>query len=563
MPGSIEGHSLTSQAIQAVQPELEMLNLGSLRPGWSVVLVHEARIAALDTHQRKARGAWFTPLVLASRLARFALPPAAAPSGPVLDPCCGSGALLLAVCERLSSQLRPMPPPDHILSMVRGVERDPASAAAARRALWVWCVQRLGQPPSREALERAVVCADAFTLLHDHPTQYGAVVLNPPFRSAIHDGAAARAERVRVQAQLCTVRGAWDWATAFTELSLSLLAPGGRLAALVPNKVLAAESARALRQWAQAEFSLEYVGDFTRPAEFAEAAIYPVILGVSRPLHRGLAPTPVRVESFEEVQGRNRRRHHATASAPIAGQSWGTLLSPGASAILSLAPRCPPLASRVSVFAGATVAEAYACKPCVVERGSGGPGWRLLTTALVGALTHRHGTTPARYLGETYAAPELLRSAPLGTRRRAVYDNPKVVVAGLSQMVRASLVSGDCAAAVGTAVVVAKRPTPRAAAELTEPETLAFVAGVLCSRGWSRVYRTHYGALALQGGILRVGPRELSALPFPWEEPAWWQREVARWALAAQEPSVGPKAALANIDALIEERFRLCDSTNS
>src|SRR5215472_279789 len=92
--------------------------------------VTEAPAVVAGALERKARGAFFTPPVLANFLARWATH--GNPNAQVLDPTCGEGVFLLAAAH----QLRGLGTAREKLSdQVHGVDLHPDSLAQTSRSL--------------------------------------------------------------------------------------------------------------------------------------------------------------------------------------------------------------------------------------------------------------------------------------------------------------------------------------------------------------------------------------------------------------------------------------------
>ena len=119
-------------------------------------------------------GVVFTPAGLARRLAGAA----GVPRGPVLDPACGDGALLLAVLEARGASR------SQTAANLFGIELDPELARRCRERILAAVAP--GDDELARTLERNIRCADA--LDPRVPWPGGArVISNPPWvLSLIH-----------------------------------------------------------------------------------------------------------------------------------------------------------------------------------------------------------------------------------------------------------------------------------------------------------------------------------------------------------------------------------------
>lgn len=197
---------------------------------------------ALDlSEHRKARGAFFTPAVLADFATRWAV---RSPLDAVLEPSCGEAAFMLAAGNRL-------------------------------RALGATGTDLVGYELHPESARRAVSFLDTqgytsrvgvgdFLEVAPEP-RYQAVVGNPPYiRYQGFTGASREAGRVASAAVGVTMSGlASSWAP-FTLHASAFLAPGGRLALVLPAELLAANYAASVREFLLRRFGTVQVVLFDR-----------------------------------------------------------------------------------------------------------------------------------------------------------------------------------------------------------------------------------------------------------------------------------------------------------
>lgn len=189
----------------------------------------------MDTAElRKARGAFFTPRELCGYLTDWAI---RSPSDIVLEPSCGDAEFLLAAHARLEEVAAGAGlAPESVHGTLRAAELHEPSARAA--------TQRLA------ALGRSldVSVGDFFAMT---PTgDVTAVLGNPPYvRYHAHAGAdrvASRAAALRAGVALSGLASVW---AAFTVHAAQFLAPGGRLALVLPAELLSTNYAAPVRAY--------------------------------------------------------------------------------------------------------------------------------------------------------------------------------------------------------------------------------------------------------------------------------------------------------------------------
>lgn len=478
----------------------------------------------------RASGRYYTPPEVARLVAEWTVGPLpAGPSIRIIDPAMGSGHFLLAAGEVAAAGLH-TGSPEMPLAESRwraagclwGIERDPLAAELARLTLWLWACEagRAGSPGDLwHDLQARLTCADA--LLADAPGDFDAVVGNPPYASVFTRAQANDGQREALQTRYVTASGSYDLAVPFVERAVGLCRIGGRVGLVLPNKLLAADYARTLRGWLGERVSIEAMVDYSAAQPFT-ASVYPVALvlrveppqpegelAVYRADGRGDAPRCIRRGRQADLRG-----------AP--GEVWSGALDPAWEALRACFEGTIPLGEVAALTAGLTVAEAYALLPRVVDAPPGvKPGRaglpdslrgelhalppdavRLVTSGLIDRHRSRWGTVAARYLKRCYQRPVVMLDA-LPPRRREQALTRKIVVAGLGLRPRAFLDHGHAQASVATTVVIPQGWPPGA------------LCAVLNSALVARLYRALFGGLALAGGYLRFGKRELARLPLP------------------------------------------------
>ncbi len=413
---------------------------------------------ARDPSVSSALGAWPTPPEVARWMASALLenlPDVGSRRAVVLDPACGGGRLLLAVSERLLDHAAG-PGARHVVLEGWDVDADAVAASQATLAH----LDREAGAVSEVRLRRV----DALSQERGEPVQ--GVILNPPWVDAARMTRAAGgpARRSALAARFSTARGAWDLWVPFVQLALDRVAEGGVVVALVPEALRSASYARALRAYLD-----------TRADVVAWQAWSEVDLGVGA---RAVAVVLVR-----RPEGAPARPPPWAAADPLEGSRVGDW---------------------ADVSGAATVSEAYAWKG---HLGEGQPDDDLLAVVNTGTIAPWHalwGHRPLRYLGGRWLRPVLPVTA-LSPRRVAQARAAKLIVPGL---VKEPMVlpdpHGRWLAAKSTVLVLPH-----------DPADLGWLAAWLGSEAAWVQWRALFPGLALRGGWLRVGVRELASLPVP------------------------------------------------
>ncbi|MCC6419446.1 MAG: SAM-dependent DNA methyltransferase [Gemmataceae bacterium] len=201
--------------------------------GCIFALVTRTALSSLDSPgHRKARGAFFTPRVLCTHLADWAIRD---PSDQVLEPSCGEAAFLLAAARRLDA-LGAAPGGLH------GTELHDDSVVAAGRNL------------KEAGYEADLQTGDFFA--HPPRPEFDAVVGNPPYvrYQGFSGDARSTAREAALQAGVRLSALASSWA-AFTVHAALFLKPQGRLGLVLPAELLSVNYAAEVRSFLMRRFA--------------------------------------------------------------------------------------------------------------------------------------------------------------------------------------------------------------------------------------------------------------------------------------------------------------------
>lgn len=223
-----------------------------------------ARLADCETDKRHT-GQFFTPVGLAeSLLIRAGW---TAGTHTLLDPACGAGAFLLAAVRPFSFSVR-----SERLSLVErrifAIEKDPYMAVLARLTLAAWILE--GRPDGVTAgdlwstLRRNVVNGDALLDGIWPGRTFDFVAGNPPF-VGVRRGLLPPSLVTRLREHYNTARGQFDLYALFVENASMRLAPGGRIAFVMPRPFLTNTTAEPLRRLLSDRFSVQPPLDLGQP----------------------------------------------------------------------------------------------------------------------------------------------------------------------------------------------------------------------------------------------------------------------------------------------------------
>lgn len=251
---------------------------------------------ALPLDERRRSGTVYTPAALASFILDQAgcTGEALLKGGAVLDPACGGGVFLVEALRRVANYLgngRPLRGRrrTQLLSYVKrklyGIDVDPHA-----RQLTVDAVaeeaERLAPGAAVRVFLDTNIIVDDFLLgdaASDLPPVksggFGFVVGNPPYVSTTR---LAATQKPVLRSLFATAIGRVDLYTLFFERALPLLAQSGVLAFITPDKFLASETSRTLREHLLRHARVRSIARFDSHKVFPDAAVVPCVTVLDR-----------------------------------------------------------------------------------------------------------------------------------------------------------------------------------------------------------------------------------------------------------------------------------------
>jgi SAM-dependent methyltransferase len=458
---------------------------------------------------RRSRGIFYTPPEVVDYIVAQTLTPLFAGKSlrevrpaRILDPACGCGALLLGahrwLCRWYAAQSGHVPTEDQRGAIARrhlaGIDIDPAAVDLARQAL--------GREAGLEPRELAgMICQGDALLEHDtwFNGRFAAVVTNPPYvnirRLATSHGAGlADAYRRRY----CCASGAFDLYVLFLERSVAALRPGGRLGAIVPNKLATLDYACQCRELLLKHGTLETIADVSDLRLFGDAEVYPYIViwtkQTPRPDHA------IRVARPAALLAADHRPTYVLQSQQQADR--GLTLSGD----LHLESRVAtvPLREICTIHSGATGFQAAQLAARLVDgeftRSESPLSFEFVTSGNIDPYSIRLGDV--RFMGRKLLRPQLAIVDPILTdNKRRLYGSPKIVLAGMSRRLEAALDARGLALGVQVYALVEWKIDPH------------YLLGLLNSSLLSHLFRLRFAAKRLAGGYYSLSKKQLGQLP--------------------------------------------------
>lgn len=441
---------------------------------------------------RHQQGSYYTPQPLAQYISALTLSNLPIDNSlRILDPAMGSGDFLIASAEHLVQKGLSR---EQAVACLYGVDVDPVAVELAALTIWLWAEL---PGTTHNDVQAHLVEAD---FLLDKPfdrLEFDVVVGNPPFVSVFTQHASDQASyRKLLKGQYHTARGSFDLTVPFVEAAVDSCRAGGLVGLVLPNKLLSASYAQPLRQWLMNNASLIHIEEPSRWVDF-DANVYPVVCVWRK------QPAPVGEPVKVTKAGVSKHILQADLGL-LPAHSWSGVFDDEWHLVQRSLQHTISLVDIADLSAGLTVDEAYSIKPNVVDCMPDDTcvGFRLLTTGIIKRYRETWATDSVRFLKRRLDRP-IVPTSVLSARRVEQASGRKLVIAGMGQRPRVLLDEGGVLASVSTVIVTYSSWPLEALCALLNSDRVAWL------------YRLMYGGLALSGGYLRFGKRELAALPIP------------------------------------------------
>lgn len=340
---------------------------------------------------------------------------------------------------------------------------------------------------------------------------FDAVIGNPPYVDAETMMRHCPEWRSYCARRYRTATGNWDLFCVFIEKAIELCKPQGLNSFVVPNKLTAAEYARPVRRILAHENRLFSLRDYAQVPVFA-ASVYPLVYVVQRSRPTQSPVVWEQMRDLDHIQQRGSlhlsRINHEAPWISVAHAQQGELLA--------RLQQLPTLDQVAHVNGSATVAEAYALQPLMVDCPHVGAGdLRVVNSGTIDRYCLLWGQKPLRYLGQVYQYPVIPTAVQDGlpSKRYQQARTAKLIVAGMTQQLECALDStGNILAGKSTTIICAH----------PSPIDLRYLLGILNSQLMTYYVRNCFSGNQLRGGYLRIGPPQLRQLPIyipQWDDP--------------------------------------------
>ncbi len=459
----------------------------------------------IEGDDRRTRGAHFTPRPVADRVAELSLDlcvdrsTKGAPG--VWDPACGGGAFLLAACrwlERHTSFTRAA-----IVASMHATDLDETALDVCDAALELW---------SGGAARPTVTASDSLLdLPADWPADFDVVIGNPPFLGQLtSDTSRSAVRRAQLATSFESANGAYiDEAGLFVELSLRHTAAGGVVALVIPESLLGARDAEAMRTTVSSHARLARL--WIDEGQSFEAAV-DVVAAIMQRHRSSEAPTATTTELSVGV---NKPIVLTPAPTPEP-KSWAPLLANALGVPPVHLVTEKTLGDRATVTAGFRQ-HFYGIADAVIEADVTSdiqPGPKLITSGAIEPLRLLWADKPVKFAGTRWTAPVLQLGAIEDDAVRDWFAQrcvPKLLLASQTKVVE--VVVDTDGSLVPSVPVVSVEPQ--------QPADLWHLAAALSAPAVSAWMLTEAAGTGLSHDAIRVRAATLATAPLPTDQAHW------------------------------------------
>jgi hypothetical protein len=327
------------------------------------------------------------------------------------------------------------------------------------------------------------------------------VIANPPYIDSETMVNTMPEMRTLYSNRFDCAQGNWDMFIPFIELGNKLLKQGGIQSYIVPNKLIAAKYASAVRTMLSRQ-NIKSIRDYGAVSVF-EAAVYPCVFVVQKTdadediIFKTMA-TLTDVSRSANIPKSTFRKDILWDKYFIESEKLAVIMKISDYQTLgSLAPQ---------IYGAATVGEAYDIKTYLKDGyyNEKAKSYKFINTGTIDRYRSLWGIEQTRYIKGAYVTPYISATTlnDYSVRRYKHASSAKIILAGMSKMFEAYLdCNGDYLAGKSTTII------------LGELETLKYWVAIINSSLMSFWLNTNFNSLKMQGGYINVGVNETKQIP--------------------------------------------------
>ena len=320
------------------------------------------------------------------------------------------------------------------------------------------------------------------------------LIANPPYIDSESMTKTLSRERKLITQNYKTAKGNWDIFIPFIEFGLNILKENRHLSYIIPNKILSAKYATALRELINKHYSIYEIFDISANNIF-EVDVYPVILS----LQKKKQENTIKITSKDDINIYTKFIKYEYEN------NWALYFNNDYNFYSKICSKFEPLNQnkKFSLYSSASVSEAYELKEVIENSQSYGIDYiKLINTGTIDPYINLWGNKPMTYIKAKYLYPIVKLE---NIKSKEWTSKPKIALAGMATRLEAFIdIKGEFLPLKSTTVITS-----------INDNNLKFICSLLNSNLLSYLFKIANSANAMAGGYLNVNQNNLSLLPIP------------------------------------------------
>lgn len=298
-----------------------------------------------------------------------------------------------------------------------------------------------------------------------------------------------------------SARGNWDIFVLFVERGINLLCKNGCISYIVPNKIIAAEYSKELRNIMKNHYMAE-IRDYSNVLVFKEADVYPITFLMNKSRSERHIKMSV-MKSLLDISWQNKISNDYFSKS----DKWDIFFAQDARSfnIFDKVLRNEPLCKLAQVKGSATVSEAYIIKDLLVNEKEYDKKlyFKFINTGTIDPFKSLWGKKKTKYIKESYMYPLVTKESlmKLFIKRYDDANSKKIIIGGMTKELECYYDKGEYLAGKSTVIVNESMID------------LKYLLGILNSNLISQFYKLYFNSLSLSGGYFRIGAPQIKQLP--------------------------------------------------
>ena len=328
------------------------------------------------------------------------------------------------------------------------------------------------------------------------------VIGNPPYVDSETMTKYMPEQRAFYTQRFVSCKGNWDLFIPFVELGYLLSTDIGSVSYIIPNKIVAADYAKACRKM-MSEYSIKEIRDYSSVRVFKEAAVYPITFLADKSKNCNTVKMAV-MNNLNEIGWCNEISNEDI----FVTDKWDSFFAENTrvhTLIKEIINKSTPLSEIAEVKGAATVSEAYEIKNILTdaEEYNSDIHFKFINTGTIDPYISLWESAKTQYIKQGYYQPVVKKDElkELYPRRYDDASKEKIIIGGMTKKLECFYDSGETLAGKSTTIV------------LDSDVDIVYLTGLLNSKLMTLFYQNYFNSLSLASGFYRVGAPQIKQLP--------------------------------------------------